>query len=184
MPDNLPMRSLSIHLLARLGLLLLAAASVNGCGEPAHPPPEGFVESCYGGDFAKYRDGDIPRISIRIPMTENDWPDLTESLRLFGEQQKLDFFDTTLRLSYAHVLGLSVCSPKGLDIYAADSVWKSNPNADYDPGYTTVLLYAYKGFDARAIGDALITHLVQRHPGATVQRTDAKGAPEKTAEGS
>jgi hypothetical protein len=156
---------------ARLALLLLAAASVPGCGQPSHPPPEGFVESCYGGDFKKYLDGSGPRIAIRIPMTESVWPDLTESLRQFGAQHQLDFFDTSLRLNHAHVLGVSVCSPKGLDIYAADEVWKSDPKADGDPGFTTVFLYTYKDFDARAIGDALVAHLVQRHPGATVRYT-------------
>jgi len=159
--------------------LLFAAASTPGCGKPNYPPPEGFVESCYGGDFKKYRDGNGPRLSIRIPMNESDWPHLTESLKQFGVQQNLDFFDTTLRLSYAHVLGLSVCSPKGLDIYASDDVWKSHPEADFDPGYTTVFLYTYKNFDASAIGNALVAHLLARHPDATVRRTDAKGAPEK-----
>jgi hypothetical protein len=159
-------------------LLLLAASSMPGCGQPTHPPPQGFVESCYGGDFKKYLNGKGPRISIRIPMTESEWPDLAESLRQFSVEQNLDFFDTTLRLDYAHVLGLSVCSPKGLQVHASDDVWKSDPKADGDPGYTTVFLYTYKNFDASAIGNALVAHLQGRHPGATVRRTDKKGAPE------
>jgi hypothetical protein len=151
-----------------------------GCG-PTYPPPEGFVESCYGGDFKKYHDGNIPRISIRIPMTESQWPDLEESLKQFSIEQKLDFFDTSLRLDHAHVLGLNVCTERGVEIRAADSVWKSEPRADYDPGYTTVLLYSFKNFDTSAIGEALIVHLQSRHPGATVQRNNAKTGPGKSS---
>lgn len=147
-----------------------------GC-KPNYPPPEGFVESCYGGDFKKHHDGNIPRISIRIPLTESQWPDLGESMRQFGTQQNLDFFDTSLRLDHAHVLGLSVCSARGLQIHAADSVWKSTARADGDPGYTTVLLYSFKNFDTRAIGETLVTHLQSRHAGATVQRNDAANMP-------
>lgn len=78
------------------------------------------------------------------------------------------------------VLGLSVCNPKGLQIHAADSVWKSSPRADGDPGYTTVFLYSFKNFDASAIGEALVTHLQRRHAGATVQRNDAINSADKS----
>jgi hypothetical protein len=156
---------------------LFAASSILGCGQPAHPPPEGYVESCYGGDFKKYHDGNGPRLSIRFPLTESQWPDLSESLRQFSAQQHLDFFDTGLRLDYAHVLELSVCSANGVLIYAADDVWKGKP--DFDPGYTTVVLYTFKNYDARAIGDALVVHLQNGFPDATARRTDAKGAPEQ-----
>jgi len=103
-------------------------------------------------------------------MTESQWPVLAESLKRFGIEQNLEFFDTSLKLDYAHVLGLSVCSPKGLQIHASDDVWKADPRADGDPDHTTVFLYAFKNFDSRAIGEALVVLLESRHPGATVQR--------------
>jgi len=155
--------------MARALLTVVAALPMLGC-EPTYPPPEGFVESCYGGNFEKYLNGKIPRISIRMPLTESQWPDLEESLRQFSIQQNLDFFDTSLRLDHAHVLGLSVCTARGLQIHAADSVWKAEPRADGDPGYTTVFLYSFKDFDASAIGEELVVHLQSLHPGVTVKR--------------
>jgi hypothetical protein len=162
---------------ATRALLCLAAAVLMAGCKPSYPPPDGFVESCYGGDFKKHLDGSIPRISIRIPLTESQWPDLAESLRQFSTQQNLDFFDTSLKLDHAHVLGLSVCSARGLQIHAADAVWKSTTRGDGDPGYTTVLLYSFKNFETRAVAEALVTHLQSRHAEASVQRNEAPRTP-------
>ena len=161
--------------------LLVVAMSMMGC-QPTYPPPEGYTESCYGGDFGKYHDGNIPRISIRIAMTESQWPALAESLRQFSVEQHLDFFDTTLDLTHVHALGLSVCSPKGVFIHASEQIWKSAPQSDGDPNHTTVYLYAFKHFDSSLLGEALISYLQLRHPGASIQRFDAASGPNKSLE--
>ena len=152
-----------------------------GC-KPSHPPPEGFVESCYGGDFAKHHNGNTPRISIRVGLAESDWPGLADSLRRYSVQHKLDFFDTTMRLDHVHALGLNVCSAKGVYISAHEQLWKSNPESDHDPGHTTVTLYSFKRLDTTALEDSLAEHLKERYADAEVNRLAAVRGPNTSLE--
>ena len=165
----------------RTALFLASALLMVGCGS-AHPPPEGYAASCYGGDFKKYHDGNIPRVSIRIAISESEWPDLAESLRQFASHQDLDFFDTTLNLNHVHALGLSVCSPEGVFIDAHEQIWKSNPQSDHDPNHTTISLYSFKRLDTTAVEESLVSHLKGRYPDAEVKRVDAIRAPDKSPE--
>ena len=165
----------------RLLLLLGLSTFLLGC-EPSHPPPEGFVESCYGGDFARHHDGNTPRVSIRIAIAENDWPGLAESLRQYGLRNKLDFFNTTLKRDHVHALGLNVCSPEGVLIDAHEQLWQSNPGSDHDPNHTTVFLYSFKRFDTTALEDSLVEHLKARYPDAEVSRLASVRGPNTSLE--
>ena len=95
--------------------------------EPIHPPPDGWVESCYGGSFRKTLNGSVPHVTIRLNVKESDWPKLHTDLSKVGHDLGLDVIDSSLNLSHVRVFGLGICSSEGLYIKAGAQIWTNRP---------------------------------------------------------
>jgi hypothetical protein len=148
-----------------VGLLALMVAC-----KPAYPPPPGFEEACYGGDFRKHLDRQVPVLTVRIKANEQQWTALSNHLRAFAGGQRLSFFDTTLYLEHVHALGLSVCSSDGVDISVNEQHWKQGYFKDkFDPNHVNIRFYRYKDYKWHSLGDDLVKHLQQWDPDAAVQ---------------
>jgi hypothetical protein len=88
------------------------------CGGPQFPPPAGYVDACYGGYHSDNRQTATTEFIMRVPATEQQWPSLSDRLKKFGAEHNLVVFDTSMRLDWVHMVEVSLCSPKGLSIWA------------------------------------------------------------------
>jgi len=146
---------------ARLGsALALTTLTLVAC-EPAFPPPPGFVEACYGGDFRKHLVGTRAKRLIVVKASESDWPRLASDLRHAGEQLGLEVFDTSVTLDHVHTIAIHLCSKNGIWISADQRKWLGEhaaaPNAHRDFTAVEISVNPYKDrdFDWLRVSDAL-----------------------------
>jgi hypothetical protein len=120
----------------------LIAACLWGCS-PQYPPPAGFVDACYGGDFSDKLNGATPKFTMQIHASPGDWPKVAQRFEAFASVHDLKFFDT----SVTDVVGLRMftvhlCSPKGLLLSADKRLWENGPKDDA-PNILPITLYVY-----------------------------------------
>src|SRR5580704_15744984 len=142
---------MSTPLLARCLAGAWAAAQLVGCS-PEYPPPAGYIDACYGGNFAKYLNGARPKFSLRIEASQQKWPMLAQRFQDFGKQHNLQYFDTSVtNLQGLHMLNVHLCSPDGLWLYADKRLWDSGPR-DPKPSEMPIFLFQYKEtYDWKAV---------------------------------
>lgn len=97
---------------SRLAFFLVVGL-LSACS-PAHPPPPGFVDACYGGNFTKALNGAIPKLYLRIHASPETWPDLAKRLAAFGALHDLKYFDTSVNEPGLRMLNVHLCSAKGV----------------------------------------------------------------------
>jgi hypothetical protein len=109
---------------------------------PAHPPPAGFVDACYGGNFAKNLNGSTPKLYLRIRATPEQWPLLADKFKAFGALHDLKFFDTSVNEPGLRMLNVHLCSDKGIWLSADKRLWDAGPR-DLHPDEMPIALYTY-----------------------------------------
>jgi hypothetical protein len=117
------------------------AAMLCACS-PDYPPPDGFEEACYGGDFSRKLDGATPSFSMYLHATQKDWPEVARRIQQLGQQQALRYFDTSVRVAGLRMLSVHLCSPKGLWLNADKRLWDASP--DPMPDEMPIHLYVYE----------------------------------------
>ena len=125
-----------------------------GCS-PEYPPPAGYIEACYGGDFSKYLNGARPKFSMLVHVTQLQWPLLAQKFKDFGQRHNLQYFDTSVRAQGLQMLNVHLCSPAGLWLYADKRLWDAGPK-DPKPDEMPIHLFQYReSYDWKSIATAL-----------------------------
>jgi len=126
------------------------ALGLCACG-PAYPPPAGFVEACYGGNFAKKLDGAAPKFTMHIRALQSQWPQLAQRFKAFGELHKLEFFDTSVNEPGLRMINVHLCSPSGLWLFADKRIWDGGVK-DSKPDEVPIYLFQYaENYDWKTI---------------------------------
>jgi hypothetical protein len=137
------------------------AASISLCALTAcgagYPPPDGYIDACYGGDFrAKIMGAGTLQFTMRIAATESQWPELASKLGVVGRAHGLQVFDTSMTPAGLRIFEVSLCTPRGLWVYADKRIWAQGP-PDHDPDHVSVILYQYDAaYDWEPVAAALL----------------------------
>ncbi len=99
-------------------LLIIALAACSGA-----TPPEGYVESCYGGDFTTKLSGAKPIYSATLDIAETQWPELTRLLASLAEKHGVRLFNDTRHTEDLRMISISLCSEDGLFMNADRRIW-------------------------------------------------------------
>jgi hypothetical protein len=83
-----------VYMNSRYAFFLLVGL-INACG-PKYPPPPGFVDACYGGNFSKRLAGATPKLYLRIHASPKTWAELAKRFAAFGALHDLRYFDTSV----------------------------------------------------------------------------------------
>jgi hypothetical protein len=159
--------------------VLLMSLSLAGCG-PANPPPPGYVESCYGGDFRKHIEGSIPKRVITVKASESDWPRLARDISAAGRALGLDVFDTSATLNHVRTIEIHLCSKSGIWISADQRIWtgknaeEANRFRNFGEVEITVNLYK-RDFDWARVSDEL-ARMLGKSWQVSVRETSQKAA--------
>jgi hypothetical protein len=122
---------------------LVVTCLCNACGA-GYPPPDGYVEACYGGDFrANLMNGEPRKFEMRVAAEESKWPELRERLVAVAAAHGLETFDTSMASPGLRMFEVSLCSRKGLWVYADKRIWEKGP-PDREPGIVVILVSQYK----------------------------------------
>ena len=141
-PPSPTVRCHSLPSPSRYFLAPLTACWLWGC-TPQYPPPAGFVDACYGGDFKEKLDGATPKFTMQIRATPADWPKVAQRFESFGSSHGLSYFDTSVTdVSGLRMLNVHLCSPKGLWLFADKRLWENGPR-DNAPDEMPIFLYVY-----------------------------------------
>ena len=134
---------------------LTATYLCNACGA-GYPPPDGYVEACYGGDFrANLMNGEPRKFEMRVAAEESRWPELRNRLVAVAAAYKLEVFDTSMAPPGLRLFEVSLCSPKGLWVYADRRIWEKGP-PEHEPGMVVIVLNQYKTtYDWQPVASAL-----------------------------
>ncbi len=127
--------------------LLLPVGLLFPCS-PTYPSPPGFVDACYGGNFAKTLNGSTPKLYLRIHASPEQWPQLAERFRAFGTLHDLKFFDTSVNEPGLRMLNVHLCSAKGVWLSADKRLCTDGPR-DLHPDECPIALYG--GYDGQAL---------------------------------
>lgn len=93
---------------------------------------------------------------MRVPATEQEWPILATRLRKFGTEHDLAVFDTSMKLNWVHMVEVSLCSPKGLFIWANNRLY-TEPMPNQDPNHVLILVSRYSDhYEWRPMAEGLI----------------------------
>src|SRR5882672_2785037 len=123
-------------------VLALVATLATGC-KPQYPPPPGYVDECYGGDFRRHLNGLTPKVSVWVTADPGQWPQVKGRLKSVGSSQNLRYFDTSVTdMSGLQMIGVSLCSSRGAYVYADKRLWKDGPSDD-DPHRVRIDIYQY-----------------------------------------
>lgn len=121
---------------------ILIIFAISGC-EPAYPPPEGYVESCYGGDFGEKLAGAKPELLIFLELDVEHWPKLREQLEKIAKENNVRFFFDDREYGGLTMFNASLCSEDGLFMNVDKRIWSSS-NASNLPMMLTVYTYKNK----------------------------------------
>lgn len=135
-------------------LSMLLPLFLAGC-EPANPPPEGWVESCYGGSFSENLNGSLPEFVMTLKIAEDEWPELRRQLFRIGEELALDTFDSSLTLAHVRTFEFGICSADGLSAVADGRIYVEGSLAGSYDG-VRIAIHTYRdSFDWVPLADAL-----------------------------
>ncbi len=99
------MRTISIFI-----LLLLS-----GCG--LGTATEGFVDSCYGGNWNKNMVGKSPAYLATLDIEQHEWVRLRNMLNDYAKEIDVEYFDASAEKGKTAILSLSACSRDGLWVH-------------------------------------------------------------------
>ena len=77
----------------RPGWIIVLALSVSACGSGS-TAPKGYVQACYGGDFAAHLSGKLPVYFATLDINQTQWLGLTEVLTSISQRHSLQFLTT------------------------------------------------------------------------------------------
>ena len=104
----------------RSAWLLSIALVACGSGEQ---PPEGYVATCYGGNFTTRLSGTRPIYSATLDIGEAQWPALTQLLTSLAEKHRVRLFKDTRHTEALRMISISLCSEEGLFMNADKRIW-------------------------------------------------------------
>ena len=116
---------------------------LSGCS-PGNKPPEGYVEACFGGNFAKNLSGAEPIYSATLNIDESQWTKLTEILKLVSDKHGLRFFNDTRHTESLKMISISLCSERGLFLNADKRIWHFEGQKPDSPLPLRVNIFAYR----------------------------------------
>lgn len=119
---------------------ILILFSISGC-EPDYPPPEGYVESCYGGDFGENLVGAKPKLLISLELGVEHWPKLKGQLEDIAKENNVRFFFDDREYGGLTMFNASLCSEDGLFMNVDKRIWSSSKDSDLPMMLT---IYTYK----------------------------------------
>jgi hypothetical protein len=122
-------------------VIVIALVGVLIACEAAYPPSRGYVEECLGGSSQHKLNGAAPQFQMRVAATEQQWPDLLAKLEAFGSTHKLSVFNTSRSPEGVRMFEVSLCTSKGLWIYADKEIW--DRGLDRDPKHVAILLFIH-----------------------------------------
>ena len=118
-----------------------------GCG-PVNPPPPGYVEACYGGDFRANIEGTRASQFIIVEAKESDWPRLAQDLSAAGQKLGLEVFNTSAHFDHVRTIEVHLCSKDGIWISADQRIWTGKnaeaANAGKNFGEVPIRVNPYK----------------------------------------
>jgi hypothetical protein len=122
---------------------VVLALSVSACGSGS-TAPEGYVQACYGGNFAAHLSGKQPMYLATLDINQAQWPRLTETLTSISERHSLRLFNDTRHTDGLDMIVVSLCSEQGLFMTADKRIWsvKDQPKIPELP--LTITIYAYR----------------------------------------
>jgi hypothetical protein len=127
----------------------LLVGLLNACS-PKYPPPPGFVDACYGGNFSKRLAGATPMLYLRIQASPKTWPELAQRFAAFGALHDLRYFDTSISEPGLRMLNIHLCSAKGVWLSADKRIWADGP-IDPHPDEMPITLYTYRDYDGQML---------------------------------
>jgi hypothetical protein len=135
----------------------------SACG-PVNPPPPGYVEACYGGDFRENLEGSLPKRLIIVRAAEGDWPRLASDLTAAGKDMGLEVFDTSTSLDHVRTIEIHLCSAQGIWIRADQRKWlgehAESANQHRNFNEVPIDVRAYRNdFDWKSVSDELVRML-------------------------
>jgi hypothetical protein len=123
---------------------ILISFAILGC-EPEYPPPEGYVESCYGGDFREKLAGSKPELLIELELGVEHWPKLKGQLEKIAKENNVRFFFDDREYGGLTMFNASLCSEDGLFMNVDKRIW-ANSSVSKLPMMLTI--YTYKNQSA------------------------------------
>jgi hypothetical protein len=120
----------------------VALACILTACEAAYSPPSGYIKQCFGGDLKHKLDGAAPQFQMLVAATEQQWPDLVAKLEVFSSTHKLSVFNTSKSPDGLRMFEVSLCTSKGLWLYAEKQHWAQGP-PDRDPNHVEILLFIH-----------------------------------------
>jgi hypothetical protein len=132
------MRAYSLTLVA----IAVGATGISGC-HAQYPPPPGYVDECYGGDFGGHLNGQTPKATLWVTADPGQWPQVKERLQSVGSTQNLKYFDVSVSdVVGLQMIGVSLCSSRGAYVSADKRLWNGDP-IDHDPHRVRIDIYQY-----------------------------------------
>ena len=97
--------------------LIPLVASLAACSA-GNPPPEGFVEACYGGDWNKRMVGLAPVWSADLTIDDDDLPTLRTVFAGIAAEYSVKHYDVGEKFIEVRPIDIYLCSEEGLFISA------------------------------------------------------------------
>ena len=135
------------------------ALAIVSC-EPDYPPPEGYVEECYGDNFGKYLAGHSPKYHVLLNIETQQWPELRMQLEALSKQLEVVFFYED-RFPNSELFIASLCSKAGLYMHADKRIWESDREEQRQEPMS-ISIYAYhESFDWKPFVETVHSSLIQ-----------------------
>ncbi len=96
---------------------LVLAIFASACS-PSYPPPEGFVDACYGGDWQENMVGLSPVYSADLNITDENAVDFRKVFADVADGFPVEHFDVGDKFGGVRPIDIDICSENGLFISA------------------------------------------------------------------
>jgi len=161
---------------------ILAASALGAC-EPVHPPPAGYEQTCYGGNYRKTYVDSVTFVTFLVQAPERDWGELSALLTRYGRAQEVEVFDTSLVRDNVHYFGVSLCHDEGLFLYASKQNWVKSDSYDPHPDSVNIIVSGYANHDRwRSFAESFAKYLGENWRGSVaVSWQPAPAAPPPSA---
>lgn len=123
----------------RISIFISIFFAIVGC-EPDYPAPEGYVESCYGGDFEKKLAGSKPELLVMLELEVKHWGTLRGQLEELAKESNVRFFFDDREYNGLKIFNASLCSEGGLFMNVDKRIW-SNSDVSNLPMVLTIYTY-------------------------------------------
>jgi hypothetical protein len=106
--------------------------------------PEGFNDSCYGGNFSKNLAGANPIYSAQLDIPDSSWPQLKKTLTEVAMRHGAKTFDDSRSDKTLKMFSVYLCSEDGLFSFADKRTWSFPGEAPHGPQSIHVTVFAYR----------------------------------------